>query len=192
MIIHYGNTLRHCLIHLSLPFFVLLHGILKLHTRSLIVGLSCQLILDLLQVGRFRKHIYFGFIVSLSLFVVHLIQTHQWLRAKAFLNDYSRMQGKVRLILVSLRHVEFVELSPEFIMSSEVLPLVFNTSAKQCSPGFRALTHVLSSSCWKESLAYRERWGVNLPPEIIDMMLRALRPRDILSLCQSSLVAERW
>lgn len=114
------------------------------------------------------------------------------LRAKAFLNDYNRMRGKVRLILVSLRHVQFVELSPEFTMSSEVLPLVVNTSAEQCSPGFRALADVLSSFCWKESLAYRERWGVNLPPEIFDMILRALRPRDILSLCQSSLVAERW
>lgn len=114
------------------------------------------------------------------------------LRAKAFLSDYSGTPGKARLILVSLRHVQFVELSPESIMSSDVLTLVVNTSAEQCSPGFRALTHVLSSSCWKESLAYRERWGVNLPPEIFDMILKALRPRDLLSVCQSSLVVERW
>ncbi|PKY03286.1 hypothetical protein P168DRAFT_298085 [Aspergillus campestris IBT 28561] len=103
-----------------------------------------------------------------------------------------RVQQKARLILVSSRHVQFVELSPESIMSSEVLPLVVNTSAEQCSPGFRALTHVLSSSCWKKSLAHREKWGINSPPEIFDMMLRALRPRDILSFCKSSLAVEYW
>ncbi|CAP82981.1 Pc15g00950 [Penicillium rubens Wisconsin 54-1255] len=114
------------------------------------------------------------------------------LRAKTLLNGYSRVSQKARLILVSLRHVQFVELSPEFVGRSEVLPLVVNTSAEQCSPGFRALTHVLSSSCWKESLAHRERWGINMPPEIFDMILRALTPRDILSFCRSSLAVERW
>lgn len=123
---------------------------------------------------------------------MNLSVTAAVLQAKALLNDYSRVQQKARLILVSLRHVQFAELSPEFVMSSEVLPLVVNTSAEQCSPGFRALTHVLSSSCWKESLAHREKWGINLPPEIFDMILRALRPRDILSFCKSSLAVERW
>ncbi|PLN79433.1 hypothetical protein BDW42DRAFT_186705 [Aspergillus taichungensis] len=114
------------------------------------------------------------------------------LRAKAFLNDYGGTPGKVRLILISLRHVGFFELSPESIMCSGVLPLVVNTSAEQCSPGFRALTHVLSSSCWKESLAHRERWGVDLPPEVFIIILRALRPRDLLSACQFSLAVEQW
>lgn len=114
------------------------------------------------------------------------------LQAKDFFNDYSRKREKIRLILISLHYVAFVELSPEFMMSSEILPLVTNTSAEQCSPGFRALTHILTSSCWKESLVRRERWGIDIPPEIFDMMLKALTPRDILTFSQCSLAVEQW
>ncbi|EYE90962.1 uncharacterized protein EURHEDRAFT_518729 [Aspergillus ruber CBS 135680] len=123
-----------------------------------------------------------GFLVVCDTLNAHSSVTATILRAKAFLNDYGIMRKKFRLILISLRHVEL----------SEVLPLVINNSAEQCSPGFRALTHVLSSSCWKGPLAHRERWGVNIIPEIFDMMLKVLRPRDILSFCQSSLAVERW
>lgn len=84
------------------------------------------------------------------------------LQAKAFLNDHDRMQNKVRLILISLRYVQFVELLPDVVKSSQLLPLIVNTSVDTCSPGFRALTHDLTSFCWKESLAHREQWGINL------------------------------
>ncbi|PLB53733.1 hypothetical protein P170DRAFT_396362 [Aspergillus steynii IBT 23096] len=118
--------------------------------------------------------------------------TEAVLRAKELLDNYNRISENVRLILVSLRHVQFIELSPEAVMSSDVLPLVVSTSAEQCSPGFRALAHVLSSPCWKDSIAYRETWGIDLPPEILDMILGALGPRDILTFCKSSLAVERW
>lgn len=61
-----------------------------------------------------------------------------------------------------------------------------------CSPEFRALIHVLNSFFWKESLAHREQWGVNLPPEIFDMIFKKLSPRDILSLRHSSFATENW
>lgn len=114
------------------------------------------------------------------------------LRAKAFLADDGNIGGKSRLIFVSLRNVQFVEISSTILMKSDVLPLIINTSAERCSPGFRALTHVLSSSCWKESLAHRETWGMNIPAEVFDLMLKPLRSQDILSFCQSSLAVEQW
>lgn len=66
-------------------------------------------------------------------------------------------------------------------------------SAVQCSPGFRALTYVLSFPHWKKkSLAHKERWGITLPPEIFAMLLKNVSPKDIVSFCQASFTVERW
>ncbi|EEH11156.1 conserved hypothetical protein [Histoplasma capsulatum G186AR] len=63
------------------------------------------------------------------------------------------------LIILSLRHVAFVEVSSKSILCSQILPFLVNMSARQCSPGFRLLSYVLTSSCWKPSLARREHLG---------------------------------
>ncbi|KAL1963466.1 hypothetical protein VTN77DRAFT_8367 [Rasamsonia byssochlamydoides] len=72
----------------------------------------------------------------------------------------------------------------------------------QCSPGFRVLTHVLSSSCWRKmkrknsfaatAVVASESWGISLPSEILDMILVESGPKDVLSFCQASCVVERW
>ncbi|KAK2766991.1 hypothetical protein FQN54_006308 [Arachnomyces sp. PD_36] len=107
-------------------------------------------------------------------------------KAQSFLNGFRK--DSARLIILSLRHVAFVELSSESISCSQVLPLIVNTSALQCSPGFRLLTYVLSSCCWKPSLAPREQLGAGLPPEILDMVLRSCSPKDALALSQASFI----
>jgi len=110
------------------------------------------------------------------------------LQTKAFLNDHDRMQGKPQLILIPLRY-PILQILPEVVKSSSVLPLIVNTSAETCSPGFCALTHVLTFFCWKESLAHGEQCGAT---EIFNMTFKKLSLRDILFLCQSSLGAEKW
>ncbi|KAM5430574.1 hypothetical protein McanMca71_005401 [Microsporum canis] len=92
------------------------------------------------------------------------------------------------LIILSLRHVAFVEISSRSVLCTRVLPLIVNASAVQCSPGFRLLSHVLSSSCWRASLAQREQLGFGLPMEILDLVLGSCTPKAALTLSQASYI----
>ncbi|KAG5301513.1 hypothetical protein I7I48_01554 [Histoplasma ohiense] len=92
------------------------------------------------------------------------------------------------LIILSLRHVAFVEVSSKSVLCPQILPLFVNTSARHCSPGFRLLSYVLTSSCWKPSLAHREHLGVGLPTETLDLILGSCSPKGALTLSQSSFI----
>ncbi|CAI7659072.1 unnamed protein product [Penicillium glandicola] len=124
------------------------------------------------------------------------LESHQMLctaiaRAKAVIDGSSRTTSKVRSILISPRHIAFVELFQHTVACSEVLPLLTDRSASQCSPGFRTLAQVLCTDCWKESWVRREKWDFPLPPEILSEVLHNLAPRDAASFAQASFEAER-
>ncbi|OJD12507.1 hypothetical protein ACJ73_09339 [Blastomyces percursus] len=54
-------------------------------------------------------------------------------------------EDAARLIILLFRHVAFVEVSSKSVLCTRILPLIVNTSALQCSPGFRLLSYVLSA-----------------------------------------------
>jgi hypothetical protein len=110
-------------------------------------------------------------------------------KAKGLLSPFPQ-QDNVLLIIISLQHVAFVEFSSvsRDAICSRPIPLIVNSSGLQCSPGFRLLTHVLTSSCWKKSLALREKWGNAFPMEILDMVLNHMSSRDIKCLELHSLL----
>ncbi|KAK2734592.1 hypothetical protein FQN57_001639 [Myotisia sp. PD_48] len=97
-----------------------------------------------------------------------------------------------RLIILSFRHVAFVEILSGFVFCTRVLPLIVDTSTLQCSPGFRLLSYVLSSYCWKPSITHREQLGVNLPAEILDLILGFCTPKAALALSQASFMFQEW
>ncbi|KAJ5739566.1 hypothetical protein N7533_012350 [Penicillium manginii] len=113
-------------------------------------------------------------------------------KAKSYIGtlDTRPRHGKTRLICISLRQVVFVELSQEAALASKSLVLLSSSSATQCSPGFRALARVLTSNCWKPH-AYREKWPVNMPPEIIEMIFSKMEPGDAVAFSQAFSVAEQ-
>lgn len=75
----------------------------------------------------------------------------------------------IHLILISPHQVAFVQLSGNVLLVSKRMALVTNHSTTQCSPGFRALTRILTSDCWKP-YPRQERWRRALPPELLYMM----------------------
>ena len=85
-------------------------------------------------------------------------------RAVGFLEQPEEVDRTTRVILTSLRHIVLLEISPESTLCSDVIPLLLNTSAMQCSPGFRILAHIFTSSTWKQEIAKRETWDITLPP----------------------------
>lgn len=113
-------------------------------------------------------------------------------RVQSFIDRSNRVPRKFRSILVSPRHVAFVELCEEIIVCTELLPLLTDFLGKQCSPGFRLLTQVLSSDCWKENLARREKWPLPMSPEVLSAILHNTEPRDAIAFAQASFHAERW
>ncbi|KAB8212826.1 hypothetical protein BDV33DRAFT_197221 [Aspergillus novoparasiticus] len=91
--------------------------------------------------------------------------------------------GPARVILTSLRHVAFVEISQGCSSCSAVLPLITST--------IRASVQVLSTPSWKSSQSEKEHWGFYLPPDIVEMILQHLGPKDLAAFCRASYVAER-
>jgi hypothetical protein len=112
-------------------------------------------------------------------------------KAESYIEDSLLRHDGVRLIVISPRYVAFVELSHEVVLASRTLTLLSNHSATRCSSGFRALARVLTSNCWKKPCAYREKWTVNIPPEILQMILHELEPRDTVAFSQASFTAEQ-
>lgn len=113
-------------------------------------------------------------------------------RATEFLGDSRKARRKTRLILTSLHHVVLVEISPESTLCSSAFPLLLNTSARQCSPGFRVLSQAFTSSSWKQEIAEGETWALNLPPELLQMVLITAEPKAVLSFGQASFLGELW
>jgi hypothetical protein len=102
-------------------------------------------------------------------------------KAESYIGNSRLSHDGVRLIVISPRRVAFVELSCEVVQASRSLILLSNYSATRCSPGFRALARVLTSNCCKKPRAHREKWPVNMPPEIVRMILHELEPRDAVA-----------
>lgn len=112
-------------------------------------------------------------------------------KAESYIGDSLIRHNDVRLIVISPRHVAFVELSHEVVLASRSLTLLSNHSATRCSSGFRALARVLTSNCWKKPCVYKEKWPVNMPPEVVQMILHELEPRDAVAFSQASFTTEQ-
>ncbi|KAE8423510.1 hypothetical protein BDV36DRAFT_279048 [Aspergillus pseudocaelatus] len=97
------------------------------------------------------------------------------MKVKSYINNLDYECNNVHMILISPCHVAFMELSHDTILASKNLPLLTSLSAKQCSPGFRALSRILTSDCWKKSQACRETWNHNLSPEILHNIVHSLQ-----------------
>ncbi|PYH92440.1 hypothetical protein BO71DRAFT_485400 [Aspergillus ellipticus CBS 707.79] len=91
----------------------------------------------------------------------------------------------VRGIAISIRHITLFEICNGKILHSPPIPLITNTSALYCSPGFRILAYIFTSSrCAGLSAKSREYWGVTIPTELFDMILKTSTPRDVVSMAQ--------
>ncbi|RAQ44810.1 hypothetical protein AFGD_009429 [Aspergillus flavus] len=116
------------------------------------------------------------------------------LKARIY-RDHNGANGHVpRLILLSPIHVAFVELRKDGDWCSKSLLLVTSSSAAWCSPGFRALSRVLSSNYQTpigDTAAQFEKWRVALPFEILHMILKLCEPRDAVSFTQASVAVEK-
>ncbi|KAJ5544821.1 hypothetical protein N7535_006791 [Penicillium sp. DV-2018c] len=112
-------------------------------------------------------------------------------KAKSYIGDSRLRHDDVRLIVISPRRLVFVELSRDVVLASRSLVLLSKYSATQCSSGFRALARVLTSNCWKKPRPHREKWSVNMPLEIVQMILHELEPRDGVAFSQASFAAKQ-
>ncbi|PWY75224.1 hypothetical protein BO94DRAFT_568584 [Aspergillus sclerotioniger CBS 115572] len=101
-------------------------------------------------------------------------------------------QGRIiHSIIISPHHIAFSELSHTTLKSTRPLALLSNQSATHCSPGFRILSQILTSTCWLKSPTHLESWPYHLPPEILHLIIQNLPPRDTISLSQASLTASK-
>lgn len=89
------------------------------------------------------------------------------------------------LLLISPHHIAFGKLCNDTAMASNSLPLLTNDSGTQCSPGFRALSRVLTSNRWKPK-GSKETWNLNVPPEIVYMIFQEMDPRDTIAFARVS------
>ncbi|KAJ5570506.1 uncharacterized protein N7459_009936 [Penicillium hispanicum] len=114
-------------------------------------------------------------------------------KANDFVSRGANHAGTVRLIAISIRHIALFEIYNGDTLLSPPIPLVSNTSALSCSPGFRILAYLFTSDPWKASSASSgERWGVTIPTELLDMILETATPTDLVSMAQASLLVEKW
>ncbi|KAE8332496.1 hypothetical protein BDV39DRAFT_216604 [Aspergillus sergii] len=124
-----------------------------------------------------------------------LIVIQEDIRPARIYLDHNGTNGHVpRLILLSPTHVAFVELRKDGDWCSKSLLLVTSSSAAWCSPGFRALSRVLSSNYQSpigDTAAQFEKWRVALPSEILHMILNLCEPRDVVSFAQASVAVKK-
>lgn len=114
-------------------------------------------------------------------------------KAKHFASRTDNDTKAVRGIFISIRHIALFEIRSGGVHHSPPIPLVTNTSALSCSPGFRILAYIFTSRRWKGLLTKSaERWGVTIPTELFDMILKVSTPRDLVSMAQASSLVERW
>ncbi|PVH81196.1 hypothetical protein DL98DRAFT_416980 [Cadophora sp. DSE1049] len=120
-------------------------------------------------------------------------------RAKRFVgarNLEKRGEG-VDCILISVVDIAFIHLTTSQTWCSEVFPLVTNSSATECSAGFRILIHLLTSHNGlkgrgnRNSLSEQETSTMALPTELLGMILNALEPNNVVPFAQVSFVFEK-
>lgn len=114
------------------------------------------------------------------------------LRAREYLDSSGHTSHKAHLIIITPQHVVLVELTGNVAAHTAAFPLLVNLSASQCSPGFRVLSSVLSSECWKKQNAKNEKWSVSIPSEVLLALLHASEPRDAVAFAQASSTVKKW
>jgi len=113
-------------------------------------------------------------------------------RVKEFVGH---LESRANCILISLVDIAFVQISASKIQCSTIFPLLTNSSATKCSAGFRILTYFLTSPYVKErgnNLLAREVSSIALPTELLEMVLSAVSPYDIVAFAQASFMFENW
>ncbi|RDL41227.1 Uncharacterized protein BP5553_01206 [Venustampulla echinocandica] len=116
-------------------------------------------------------------------------------RARESVGHLKGRGNEVNCILISLSDIAFVQLSADKIRCSTVFPLLTNSSATECSAGFRILTYFFTSPYVKEgerNLAAREVSSIALPTEVLGMVLNAVAPYDMVSFAQASFIVKNW
>ncbi|PGH18829.1 hypothetical protein AJ79_00242 [Helicocarpus griseus UAMH5409] len=94
-------------------------------------------------------------------------------KARSFLAGHA--MNVAHLIIMSIQHIAFAGLLVDLVLCT--LP---------------SANYILTSDCWKPSLAHREQMGVvGLPPEITDMVLHSCTPKDALALSQASFIFQK-
>lgn len=114
-------------------------------------------------------------------------------KAKDFVSRSKGHASTVQGIAISIRHIALFEICDGDILHSPPIALVTNTSAMSCSPGFKILVYIFTSDRW-EGLSGKsgESWGVTVPTELFDMILKTCAPRDLVSMAQASFLVEKW
>ncbi|KAG4440822.1 hypothetical protein IFR05_003694 [Cadophora sp. M221] len=124
------------------------------------------------------------------------------------LDGLERSGKDVDVILISVTDVAFVHCDGQGVCVSDVLPLVANSSATECSAGFRILAYILTArrrlrvvgrgrgrggqldGC---SFSDRESSILNtLPTGILTMVHDAVEPHDLVSFEKASFEVEKW
>lgn len=114
-------------------------------------------------------------------------------KARDFVSRTNNHARTVHGIAICIRHIALFEICNGDLLRSSPIPLVTNTSALSCSPGFRILAYIFTSNTGKGFLPKStEYWGVTIPTKLFDMILKTTTPRDLVSMAQTSLLVERW
>ncbi|PYI11244.1 hypothetical protein BO78DRAFT_446154 [Aspergillus sclerotiicarbonarius CBS 121057] len=111
-------------------------------------------------------------------------------RAKSYLDTYHSGQQAVRVIIMSMRHIAFLNVCGDKVSSSRTIDLLTKHFGTVCSPGFRALAQVLTSP-YGAHTRVKESWKPSIPHEILDMILHELPFRDTIAFAKASLAMER-
>ncbi|PWY69007.1 hypothetical protein BO94DRAFT_299930 [Aspergillus sclerotioniger CBS 115572] len=111
-------------------------------------------------------------------------------RAKLYLNEFHPRKQAVRVIVISLRHIAFLHVCSDGFSSTKTMELLTSTSSEECMPGFRALAQVLTSP-YGTHTRVNESWKRVIPPELLDLMICELEPRDTIAFAQASPAMER-
>ncbi|PKY03715.1 hypothetical protein P168DRAFT_305051 [Aspergillus campestris IBT 28561] len=119
------------------------------------------------------------------------IRTSVSTKTRHFVSRSNGQAVAVHGIAISIRQVVLFEIRNGHMVYSPPIPLVTNDSSIHCSPGFRLLAYVFTSNHWKGS---SERWGVPMPTELLEMIIKASapRPKDLISMAQASMLLEQW
>ncbi|KAJ5177616.1 uncharacterized protein N7500_000315 [Penicillium coprophilum] len=115
-------------------------------------------------------------------------------------NEYlSRVDNDARVaqpivgIAISIRHISLFKIDDGNLLHSSPIPLVTNASALSCSPGFKILAYLFTSTHWTGSSAKStESWAAKIPMEVFDTVLKTFTPRDLISMAQASSLVEQW
>ncbi|KAJ5355927.1 hypothetical protein N7517_010536 [Penicillium concentricum] len=106
--------------------------------------------------------------------------------------NHARIAHGIVGIAISMRHIALFEIRNGDLFHSPPIPLVTNTSAMCCSPGFRVLAYIFTSNHWAGHSSESGEYLGTIPTELFSMILEAFTPRDLVSMAQASILVEKW